>query len=55
MAQAMTLPMHRGANGGASDLMFFVAAEGKPGNYSKSFDFLVDWVDNSLDMYKAGS
>ena len=49
----MTLPSHKASSGAASDLMFYVAAEGKPSNYSKSFEFLVDWVDNSLDMYKA--
>ena len=49
----MTLPTHKASNGAASDLMFYVAAEGKPSSYSKSFEFLLDWVDNSLDMYKA--
>ena len=54
LALSMTLPTHRAATGAASDLMFYVTAEGKPSNYSRSFEFLLDWVDNSLDMYKAG-
>ena len=53
LAHSMTLPAHKAASGAASDLMFYVAAEGKPSNYSKSFEFLLDWVDISLDMYKA--
>ena len=48
----MTLQSQKGTIGGAADLMYYLSAEGKPEAYSKSFDLLVDWVDNSLDMYK---
>lgn len=55
LAQSMTLQTHRGGNGAASDLMYYMTAEGKPEKYNKSFDCLAEWVDNSLDMYKASS
>jgi hypothetical protein len=34
------------------DLIYYLTAEEDPGQYTKSFDRLATWVDNSLDQYK---
>lgn len=37
------------------DLIYYLTAEEDPGLYTKSFDRLATWVDNSLDQYKVAS
>jgi hypothetical protein len=34
------------------DVLYYLATEGDPSLYAKSFDRLVSWTDNSLDQYQ---
>lgn len=48
----MSLGPSRDTTGVASDLLFFLAADGQAPHYVTSFDRLAAWVDNSLDQYR---
>ncbi|EIE22407.1 putative TAF5 [Coccomyxa subellipsoidea C-169] len=49
----MTLaPQPDPKKGLVKDLIYYLTAEEDPAKYTKSFDRLATWVDNSLDQYK---
>lgn len=33
-------------------MLYYLASEGDPSQYAKSFDALVTWTENSLDQYQ---